>query len=147
MWNRAKELEIPLFAGSSLVVCYRRTKSSISRSATCNLFVVSHFGVTFVVSLHLFNRPTLSSELHTCARMFRSSVSRAQQRSEHSRCSHHLWWWARWLPHSRGPSVHGRTARRGRGWSCCCDCSQGRRNVVCALTVFFAYCPLSLFGQ
>ena len=24
MWNRAKELDIPLFAGSSLVVCYRR---------------------------------------------------------------------------------------------------------------------------
>ena len=24
MWNRAKELDMPLFAGSSLVVCYRR---------------------------------------------------------------------------------------------------------------------------
>jgi hypothetical protein len=28
MWNRAKELDIPLFAGSSLVVCYRTRATS-----------------------------------------------------------------------------------------------------------------------
>eukprot|EP01043_Picozoa_sp_COSAG02_P062820 COSAG02_NODE_8761_length_2453_cov_1.677995_3_plen_151_part_00 len=66
MWNRAKELEIPLFAGSSLVVCYRRTKSSISRSASCNAFVVSH-GVTFIVPQHLVNPSDFSGAL-SCMR-------------------------------------------------------------------------------